>query len=133
MYILNRYISPYTANNLFLGIFDSEHLAEKAREEYILSISSEDPWAKQAYYEPNPAKDTSILAVEDKRNNSESTKVFLVTSYFEGMGQGVIRYDAVFCTINEAEEFAELLENNDENQPNWCEVNEVFVNQHIKN
>ena len=129
MQVLTRIISQYDGPNFFLGIFTTEERAFNAREEYLKRMALHDPWAIQAYRTVNLNSDVQLITIEDRRNQSnESQVVFLVTAYFEGMGQVRREFLAVFSERIPAMEFATRAEEGPfESAPNWCDVDEVIL------
>jgi hypothetical protein len=127
--ILTRIISPYSGQDLFLGLFSDTSRAQKAREAYLTSVSSADPWSEQAYRSVDLESDVQVVPVQDLRTEGDdSPVVFLVTAYFDEMGQRVRRFLAVFSNRQAATEFATHQEAGPpEIAPNWCDTDEVIL------
>jgi hypothetical protein len=128
--ILTRRISPYSGQDLFLGLFSDVSRAQNARDVYLKSVSSADPWSEQAYRSVDLESDVQVVPVQDLRTEGgDSLVVFLVTAYFEGMGQRVRRFLAVFSDRQAAREFAMRQEAGPRDiAPNWCGTDEVILN-----
>ena len=128
--ILTRRISPYSGPDLFLGLFSDVSRAQKAREAYLTSVSSADPWSEQSYRSVDLESDVQVVPVQDLRTeDDDSPVVFLVTAYFDEMGQRVRRFLAVFSDRQAATEFATRQEAGPpEIAPNWCDTDEVILN-----
>jgi hypothetical protein len=130
MHLLVRRVSPYTQHDLLLGVFPSADLANQARLEHLRAVlhSSEDPWARQAYREVSDA-DVEILAdVPLLGISPETDRVFVVSSYSEGFGQVVRKFEAIAGTLDLAQARADSLVSEDDSVfPYECEVDEVPV------
>lgn len=130
MYLLVRRISPYTHHDLLLGVFRSRELANQARLEYLAAIlhSAEEPWSQQAYQEVSD-NDVEILADSPSLGISpEMDRVFVVSSYSEGFGQVVRKFEAIAGTLDLAQARADSLEaEEDSGFPYECEVDEIPV------
>ena len=89
-----------------------------------------DPWTEQSYRQINLDKDVSIVRIEDYREvDDDSLIAFLVTPVFDGMGQRIRKFDAVFSTRESAELYSNQKESdNDYTAPNWCDVDEIVIN-----
>ena len=90
MYVLMRYCSPYTQEDIILGCFRENEFAEAAKKEYIKFIEEHgDPYKEQAYMTVDLNVDVNIeqipevvCAIED-----DSKDVFLLINHIEYMGQ----------------------------------------------
>jgi hypothetical protein len=131
MLALTRKISPYTGADLFLGLFSTTERANAAREYYLSTVRSADPWSEQAYRSVDLDSDVVVQEVADHRpRNSQLPVVYLVTAHIEGMGQFTRRLLAVFATAESAQEFATLKEEGPyETAPNWCDVDEITIDE----
>lgn len=91
LFLLIRKISPYTGEDLFLGIYDEHDLANQQRTQYIQYCKTADPWKDQAYKEVDLEKDVLIMEVHEKITEkefpSEGQQIFLVSGLLEGFGQ----------------------------------------------
>jgi hypothetical protein len=130
VFILARRISPYDGTDpLFLGLFTDAVRASQAREAYLASVSSTDPWREQSYRQVNLEKDVVTIEIEDRRTDLSSGVVFLVTSNYDGIGQASRRFEAVFSDWPSANDVAIELEGGPfESAPNFCDVDEVVLN-----
>jgi hypothetical protein len=128
--VLTRTISPYDGPDLFLGLFSDASKAQRARDAYLKSVSLTDPWRKQAYRSADLEADVRLVPIQDFRTEGDgSPVVFLVTAYFEEMGQRVRRFLAVFSNPQAAAEFAARQEAAPpEEAPNRCDTDEVVLN-----
>lgn len=128
--LLTRTISPYDGPDLFLGLFSDVSKAQGAREAYLKSVSLADPWRKQAYRGADLEADVRLVPIQDLRTEGDcSPVVFLVTAYFEEMGQRVRRFLAVFSDPQAAAEFAARQEAAPpEEAPDRCVTDEVVLN-----
>jgi hypothetical protein len=131
MLALTRKISPYTGADLFLGLFSTAERANEAREHYLSTVRTADPWAGQAYRSVDLDSDVRILEVANHcPQRIDLPVVHLVTARIEDMGQSVRRLLGVFATAEAAEAFARLEEEGPyETAPNWCDVDEITVNE----
>jgi hypothetical protein len=128
--LLTRTISPYDGPDLFLGLFSDASKAQRARDAYLKSVSLADPWRKQAYRSADLEADVRLVPIQDFRTEGDySPVVFLVTAYFEEMGQRVRRFLAVFSDPQAAAEFAARQEAAPpEVAPDRCDTDEVVLN-----
>jgi hypothetical protein len=137
LHVLLREISYYTSAQLFLGLFSDATQAEAARQAYLQSVATDDPWRLQAYRTARLPDDVVIHQVQDFRVSAGEAEVLLVVAHFEGFGQSFDRYEAVFSlsdraaasryvAAREAEEAESC-----ERAPNVCEyaVKTVVVNR----
>jgi hypothetical protein len=127
---LARRISPYSGTDpLFLGLFSDAGRANNAREAYLASVSSADPWRQQAYRNVSLEEDLVTIEVPDRRTDVSRGVVFLVTSYFEAMGQSCRCFEAVFSDRKSADTYAREREAGPvETAPNFCDIDEVVLN-----
>jgi hypothetical protein len=128
--LLTRTISPYDGPDLFLGLFSDVSKARDARDAYLKRVSLADPWREQAYRSADLEADVRLVPIQDFRTvGDDSPVVFLVTAYFEDMGQRVRRFLAVFSDAEAAAEFAARQEAAPpEVAPNRCDTDEVVLN-----
>ncbi|BDD08086.1 hypothetical protein FUAX_05180 [Fulvitalea axinellae] len=91
LFLLEREISPYTGEDLFLGIFDNHKLAEDKKANLINKYRLKDEWKEQAYKDVDLVNDLKIIDVCDKIDEGssfeESESVFLVCRLVEMFGQ----------------------------------------------
>lgn len=131
MYVLTRKISPYTGPDLFLGLFTDIDRANAARQKYLSSIVSHDPWLQQGYRTPDPEADVLPLKIDDQRTDSDLEIAYLVSAYYESFGQILREFLTIFSTQDSADAYAASKEDDeDEPGPNWCEVDEVVINNY---
>jgi hypothetical protein len=128
--VLTRTISPYDGPDLFLGLFSDVSKAQGARDAYLKRVSLADPWRKQAYRSADLEADVRLVPIQDFRTEGDcSAVVFLVTAYFEEMGQRVRRFLAVFSDPQAAAAFAARQEAAPpEEAPDRCDTDEVVLN-----
>ena len=113
MFILLRKISPYTNEDIILGIFEDENLAQNARKSYINHCLILDKWASQAYVTVNLEKDviiidvTPILELNKKLKNLD---LFVVSQYFEGFGQIEREIKLIFNDVLTAKNYVDTAE-----------------------
>ncbi|BDD03894.1 hypothetical protein [Aureibacter tunicatorum] len=91
LFLLEREISPYTAENLFLGIFESLDVAKNYRNGFIEKFNFKDPFKEQAYKKTDLTKDLKIIEIQDKIDDNsffkQNKSVFLLCGIFEMFGQ----------------------------------------------
>ena len=90
MFILLRKISPYTNEDIILGIFEDANLAQNATKSYINHCLVTDIWASQAYVTVNLQEDVIVVDAKPLLKLDSKTKnldLFVVSQYFEGFGQ----------------------------------------------
>ena len=130
MFVLIRRVSSYTHHDLLLGVFRSLAQAAEARAEYIETVlrANEDPWASQAYASVSD-NDVEVLdAVPLIAMTSHVDRAFVVSSYAEGFGQVVRKFEAVVGALGQAQAHAKSLEANDDGScPYSCEIAEVPI------
>jgi len=117
---------------LFLGLFSDLTQAESARQAYLQSVATDDPWRLQAYRTAQLADDVVIQQVQDFQASVGAVEVLLVVAHFEGMGQFSDRYEAVFSVSDReaADRYAAAREAEPyKTAPNWCDVKTVVVNR----
>jgi hypothetical protein len=129
LHALIRQISPYTGPDLFLGLFTDVARGEGAREAYLMRVSTADPWSQQAYRKVDLESDVLMVAVNDFREPADDSRVvFLVTAYFEAMGQIRRWFLGVFSDRLAAAEFAARAEARPiDVAPSRCDVDEVVL------
>ena len=132
MYVLLREISAYTSAQLFLGLFSDLTQAEAARQAYLQSIATDDPWRLQAYRTARLPDDVVIHQIQDFQISAGAAEVLLVVAHFEGMGQFSDRYEAVFSLSDRAAATRYVAAREAEpyeTAPNWCDIKTVVVNR----
>src|SRR5690242_19620911 len=100
MYILMRRLSAYTENDLLLGVFATSAEAKRARARYVAEVmrGGKDPHAEQAYHQVTE-QDVRVLSRVREVDVSPALRwVFVVSSYAEGFGQVVRRFEAICGT-----------------------------------
>ncbi len=118
MFILLRKISPYTNEDIILGIFENKSLTEDAREMYINHSLVADKCASQAYVTINLEKDViiidakAILQLDDK---IEKLNLFVVSKYFEGFGQIIRKIKLIFNDVLATKNYIDTAEEDIEN------------------
>ena len=129
LHALIREISPYTGPDLFLGLFSDVAKAGAAREVYLTRVSTADPWSQQAYRKVDLESDVRMVEVSDFREPADDSRVvFLVTAYFEAMGQIGRWFLGVFSDRLAAAEFAAREEARPiDVAPSRCDVDEVVL------
>ena len=100
-FLLERKCSPYTENNIILGIFDTEGKAEEARARYISEMQVTDPHYRQGYMTVNLEEDVSVDIIDVESPEEDKKKIFLLLKEMECMGQGFI--EKVFASFSEKE------------------------------
>ena len=85
VFLLVRHLSPYTQNDMYLGIFSEYPL--KYKREYINYIEANgDPYKNQAYFEVDLEKDIEITEMNVKAEGD----VYVVVSVTSAMGQVIV-------------------------------------------
>ena len=128
--VLTRTISPYDGPDLFLGLFSDVGKAQGARDAYLKRVSRADLWRKQAYRSADLEADVRLVPIQDFRTEGDdSAVVFLVTAYFEEMGQRARRFLAAFSDAQGAAALAARQEAAPpEVAPDRCDTDEVVLN-----
>jgi hypothetical protein len=102
VFLLKREISPYSGEDLFLGVYDNLKLANKQKEKYFESCKVQDKWKDQSYKEVNVENDVEIIEIQDKQTEEvflkEGQKIYLVSEVF---GQIIKKH--IFISTNELE------------------------------
>jgi len=132
MYILRRKISEYTDRHQLLGVFRTQVNAEEAKQVYCRQLQSgeiSDPWEKQAYHKVDLEKDLVVEAnLRTTGSILEAGQVSVISSYAEGFGQIVRKFEAICETPHDAENIAREIEAADNgNFPFYCEVDRMIV------
>jgi hypothetical protein len=69
------------------------------------------------------------IEIQDRRTDVSRGVVFLVTSYFGGLGQSVRHFDAIFSDRESASIYAKERQAGPiETIPDYCDVDEVVLN-----
>ncbi len=135
MYLLKRSVSPYTDCEQLLGVFTSIPAGEAARQSYISSIQSgaqTDPFADQAYHEVSLTDDIELVSdIKVIEVPPGASEVFVVSSYAEGFGQVIRKFEAICGTRELATEIANQVEGAEKEWPISAVVDQVPVNQLI--
>ncbi len=91
LFLLKRKISPYSGEDLFLGMYNDLELATRQRKRYLENCKTQDKWKEQAYKVVDLEKDVDIVELHDKYKEkifpSEGQRVYLVSGLSEGFGQ----------------------------------------------
>ena len=87
MYLLTRMCSEYTHDNIMLGIFSSQELAEQARERYISETKDNDPHKHQAYMKVCLEIDVVIDPLDEYTDSINGETVYILNEQVEGFGQ----------------------------------------------
>lgn len=123
LYLLKRTISPYTGEDLFLGIYDNIDLANKQKQRYINNCKIKDEWEEQAYRDVDLEKDLEIIDVADKLSEpnfpNEGQSIYLVSGIDEGFGQIVKKL--IFISLDESKVKAFIKEKDEEAEEEWEE------------
>ena len=120
LFLLKREISPYSGENLFLGIYDNQELANKQKERYIKNCKIQDKWKEQAYKEVYLEKDVEIVEIQDKQSEEEFPKegqrIYFVNGMHEAFGQ--ISKKLVFISTDKSkvENFIQTKDEEDYNE-----------------
>ncbi len=132
MHLLVREISPYTAVNRLLGVFRTLADAEASRTTYLRSVvhGANDPWVKQAYRRVSDADVVIVSDLEQLESVEASTRVFVVTSKSEALGQVVLKLEAISGSEGAARKRASELEAQDDGEfPFSCDVHVLEVGE----
>jgi hypothetical protein len=113
-FLLIRKISPYTAPDILLGVFDSERAAQDARNSYLERYRpterkpttngrltqifpwlrcqpdtnpNGDPWHKQAYKPDGLTEDDLVIQAFGVEGNPTFNEISVVSCYYDVMGQ----------------------------------------------
>lgn len=131
MYLLVRNVSPYTAQALFIGVFNTFAQAEIAKSEYIHKIRADelvDPWKKQAYKKVDLESDIKIVSDLLEDISQQLSVVFLVAEHNECFGQVEVTPKGLFDSFKVACSYAEKMsESGSKNWPCWHEISELEV------
>lgn len=104
LYLLKREISPYSGENLFLGIYDNPKLAQKGKDKYFEFCKILDKWQEQAYREVDLEKDVEIIELQEQQSEEsfpkEGQSIYLVSGIVEAFGQIIKKL--LFVSINKA-------------------------------
>ena len=96
VFLLVRRLSPYTQNDLYLGIFSEYPL--KYKREYIDYIEANgDPYKNQAYFEVDLEKDIEII----EHNVKAEDDVYVIVSVLSGMGQVMLEVIRITSDLEE--------------------------------
>jgi hypothetical protein len=130
MHLLIRHLSPYTAEDLLLGVYLTVDEAARDRAAYLSAVlhGGSDPHAEQAYHDVSDA-DVAILSdLTQLDAPDEKSRVYVVSSYAEGFGQVRRTFEAIVGSESAAREHATAPEARDDgNLPFYCDVDEVSV------
>jgi hypothetical protein len=126
-----RSLSRYTGDDLLLGVFRTRGEADLARHTYLDEVlhRSSDPWANQAHH---AASDDDVAIHFDITHDDVAVGaplVYVVTSFAEGFGQVVVKFEAIVGT--EAAALARVQSLNEQGEkdsfPSYCTIYEVDV------
>lgn len=93
MFVLYRYCSEYSFDDIYLGIFRTETEAQEAKTSYIKYIRENgDPFEAQAYHKVNLKKDVRYekLSEKDYELDEASFEVYILFYQSEGFGQSFL-------------------------------------------
>jgi hypothetical protein len=95
----------------------------------MLRVSTADPWSQQAYRKVDLESAVRMVEISDFREPADDSRVvFLVTAYFEAMGQVRRWFLGVFSDRLAAAEFAAREEARPiDVAPSRCDVDEVVL------
>lgn len=109
MHVLIRYCSPYTQDDIYLGVYRDFEEAEAAKEIYINYISEHgDPYTNQAYMTVDLEQDVNIESFPDIvcDIDEESTDAVLLINHVDFMGQ---LYNQVMFLTDKQENLADIV------------------------
>ena len=113
-FLLIRKISPYTAPDILLGVFDSEYAAQDVRNSYLDRYRptdqkpmtngwlaqifpwlwyhadtnpNDDPWHKQGYKSDGLTDDDLVIQTFDMEGDPTFNEISVVSCYYDAMGQ----------------------------------------------
>jgi hypothetical protein len=121
MYVIRRFISSYDGEDIFIGVFQDEGIAEDVRKEYIRSCQKDDMWKVQTYRQANLEKDVVVVkyACPGEDALASDQTVFLVFEYSSGFGQDCKVLKQIFADRPSAEACAKELEKTSKEGDEW--------------
>lgn len=131
MYLLQRYISPYTGYTLLLGIFRQIQQAETLRLNYIEQSRLNDPWNKQTYHNVNLEEDTTIIDLSTLLTIDDSLmhNKFLLICHLEGsLGLFSLKVEKVFVSKIKAEKYLDIRDDDDDDWAGELIIYEMLEN-----
>lgn len=103
MYVLMRYCSPYTQEDIILGCFFNKESAENAKKDYIMHIHEHgDPFKAQAYMTVDLQVDVNIEQIPEVvcAIEEDSEDAFILINHIEYMGQ--VHNQVMFITDDQS-------------------------------
>jgi len=108
VFLLIRKISPYSGENILLGIFLNRVQAQEAQSQYIGKYDDnpeQDPWRKQSYKNPMVLKeDVVIQKLNTNAQIRQGNLVYFVSSYLDVLGQIYKKIDSLYIDKKSARE-----------------------------
>lgn len=141
-FLLIRKISPYTAPDILLGVFDFEQAAQDARNSYLDRYRptnqkptlngwfaqlfpwlrpqpnpnpNSDPWHIQGYKPAGLIKDDLVMQTFDLEGDPTCNEISVVSCYYEAFGQIIREIDSIYPNQLVAEQRRQELETIAEN------------------
>jgi hypothetical protein len=141
-FLLIRKISPYTAPDILLGVFDSDRAAQDARKSYLdryhptdrkqttngwlaqifpwLRYQSDtnlngDPWHKQGYKPDGLTEDDLVIQTFNVESDPTFNEISVVSFYYDAMGQISREIDSIHLNRLVAEQRMKEIETIAEN------------------
>lgn len=104
VYLLTRMLSPYTHEDLILGVFTDENIAEEKRKEYIEMKTEYDEHRYQGYMFVNLENDVVIdkleLDAECELEHNTKSPIYVLLSCCSAMGQVYRTPVCVSCKLD---------------------------------
>lgn len=117
LFLLKREISPYSGEDLFLGVYDNLELADRQRGRYIQNCKIQDKWKNQAYKEVDLENDLEIIEIQkehlEDRFPQEGQRVYFVSGMFEAFGQITKKLVSISVDKSEVEKFMQMKDEED--------------------
>ncbi len=146
-FLLIRKISPYTAPDILLGAFDSEHAVQKARNSYLDRYRpmdqhqpdtnpNGDPWHIQGYKPAGLTEDDLVVQTFDMETDPALNEISVVSCYYDAMGQILQEIDSIHPNrlmaeqrMKEIETIAENAIATDPMPPNQFDTQTIRINE----
>lgn len=125
MYVLLRYFSPYTQNDIYLGVYRDIDEVEEARRTYIEHIEMHgDPYEEQAHMTVDLEQDVNIESFPDIvcDLDDSSTEAFLLVSHAEHDGQLYNQVMFIADQYHKLVEITSILTIEEQFNSMWCYV-----------
>jgi hypothetical protein len=129
MFVLYRYCSEYSYEDIYLGIFRNESEAQEAKTSYINYINENgDPFKTQAYHEVHLEKDVRYgkLNEKDYELDENSSEVYMLFYESEGFGQSFLELKYVAKSLSKIIEVMKTYPK-DENFPEAWSYSKVQI------